>query len=155
MLKMNSYKYFLHVVFSFILISSCTKNNDLSYHLYDKNGFIKVDGKFKSDQFIDTIYIYKETDSDIYNDHFNTFIKIDSSKNNFFYGTEIIEEKNTHKLFSKGMYRFKKSNNAKECYESKLRTGYFIIFNRDGSLNSRKLYQIKGDSSYIIKRQSI
>ncbi|GAE66968.1 hypothetical protein CIN01S_28_00010, partial [Chryseobacterium indologenes NBRC 14944] len=72
---MNSYKYFLHVVFSFILISSCTKNNDLSYHLYDKNGFIKVDGKFKSDQFIDTIYIYKETDSDIYNDHFNTFIK--------------------------------------------------------------------------------
>ena len=133
------------------LIESCTKKNDLSYHIYDKNGFVKADGKFNGDQFIDTIYVYKEKDNDIYNDHFDTFIIIDSSKNNYFYGTEIVEEKKSHKLFSKGAYRFKKSPDPYECYQSKLKTGYFEFHNIDGSLHSKKFYQIKRDSSYVIE----
>lgn len=149
--KMSSQIRLLLLIISLFLIKSCTKNNDLSYSIYDKNGFIKADGKFKKDQFIDTIYVYKENDNDIYNDHFDTFIIIDSSNSNYFYGTEIVEEKKTHKLFSKGMYRFKKSSNPKECYQSRLKTGYFEFHNIDGSLNSKKLYQIKGDSSYVIK----
>lgn len=148
---MNYQVRFLLLVFSIFLIKSCTKENNFSYSIYDTNGFIKADGKFKGDQFIDTIYVYKEKDNDIYNDHFDTFIIIDSSKNNYFYGTEIVEEKKTHKLFSKGTYRFKKSSNPQECYQSKLKTGYFEFHNIDGSLNSKKLYKIKGDSSYVIK----
>ncbi len=149
---MNCQIRFLLLIFSIFLMKSCIKENDISYSIYDKNGFIKADGKFQKDQFIDTIYIYKEKDNDIYNDHFDTFIKIDSSNDIYFYGTEIVEEKNTHKLFSKGIYRFKKSFNPKECYQSKLRTGYFVFFNRDGSLNSKKFYQIKGDSSYVLEK---
>ena len=147
---MNYQVRFLLLLFSIFIIKSCTKENDLTYSIYDKNGFIKADGKFKRDQFIDTIYIYKEKDNDIYNDHFDTFIIIDSSKNNYFYGTEIVEEKKTHKLFSKGVYRFKKSSDPQKCYQSKLKTGYFEFHNIDGSLHSKKLYQIKGDSSYVI-----
>ncbi|MCS3871231.1 hypothetical protein J3D55_004147 [Chryseobacterium ginsenosidimutans] len=141
----------LLLIFSLFLIKSCTEKNDLSYPIYDKNGFIKADGKFKRDQFIDTIYVYKEKDNDVYNDHFDTFIKIDSSKDNYFYGTETVEEKNTHKLFSKGIYRFKKSSDPKECYQSKLKTGYFEFHNIDGSLYSKKQYKIKGDSSYVVE----
>jgi hypothetical protein len=141
---------FLLLIFFLFLIKSCTKKSDFSYNIYDKNGFIKADGKFKGDQFIDTIYLYKENDADIYNDHFDTFIIIDSSMNNFFYGTQIVEEKNTHKLFSKGIYRFKKTSSPQKSYQSKLKTGYFEFYNIDGSLNSKKLYQIKGDSSYVI-----
>lgn len=145
---MNHQITFLLLILS--LIKSCTKKNDLSYHIYDKNGFIKIDGKFKRQQFIDTIYVYKEKDTDNYDDHFDTFIKIDSSNANYFYGTEIVEEKNTHKLFSKGVYRFKKSPNPENCYQSKLKTGYFSFYNSDGSLHSKELYQIKEDSSYIV-----
>lgn len=141
----------LFLILPFFLITSCTESNDLSYSIYDKNGFIKADGKFKKDEFIDTIYVYKEKDDDIYNDHFDTFIIIDSSDNNYVYGKEIVEEKNTHKLFSKGMYRFKRSSKPKECYQSKLKTGYFEFYNIDGSINSKRLYQIKGDSSYMVK----
>jgi len=148
---MNYKTRFLLLILSLFLIKSCTRKSDLSYHIYDKNGFIKAEGKFKGNQFIDTIYVYKENDNDIYNDHFDTFIIIDSSKNNYFYGTEIVEEKNSHKLFSKGVYRFKKSSNPKESYNSKLKTGLFVFFNRNGSVHSKKIYQIKGDSSYIIK----
>lgn len=148
--EMNNQVRFLLLIFSIFIIKSCTKKNNLFYSIYDKNGFVKADGKFKRDQFIDTIYIYKEKDNDIYNDHFDTFIIIDSSSSNYFYGTERVEEKNTHKLFSKGVYRFKKSTDPEECYQSKLRTGYFEFHNIDGSLNSKKLYQIKGDSSYLI-----
>jgi len=147
---MNYQIHFLLLIFSIFLIKSCTKENDLSYSIYDKNGFIKAEGKFKRDQFIDTIYVYKEKDNDIYNDHFDTFIIIDSSKSNYFYGTEIVEEKKTHKLFSKGVCRFKKSYDPQKCYRSKLKTGYFEFHNIDGSLHSKKLYQIKGDSSYVI-----
>ncbi|ASW73700.1 hypothetical protein IQ37_19735 [Chryseobacterium piperi] len=120
--------------------------------IYDKSDFVKADGRFKEDQFIDTIYVYKEKDNDIYNDHFDTFIIIDSSRNKYFYGTETVEEKNTHNLFSKGVYRFKKSSDPQECYQSKLKTGYFEFYNIDGSLHSKKLYQIKGDSSYVVKK---
>lgn len=149
---MNCQLRFLLLIFSLFLIKSCTKKSDLSCHIYDKNGFIKADGKFKRDRFIDTIYVYKEKDNDTYNDHFDTFIIIDSSKNNYFYGTEIVEEKKTHKLFSRGIYRFKKSSNPQKCYQSRLKTGYFEFYNIDGSLNLKKLYQIKGDSSYVINQ---
>ncbi|UKB85382.1 hypothetical protein LF887_07085 [Chryseobacterium sp. MEBOG06] len=148
---MNYQVRFLLLMFSIFFIKSCTKESDLSYSIYDKNGFIKADGKFKRDHFLDTIYVYKEKDNDIYNDHFDTLIIINSSKGNYFYGTEIIEEKNTHKLFSKGIYRFKKSSNPEECFQSKLKTGYFEIYNIDGSLSSKKLYKIKGDSSYVVE----
>ncbi|WP_225689781.1 hypothetical protein [Chryseobacterium tagetis] len=147
---MNCQTRFLLLIFSIFLMKSCIKESDMSYSIYDKNGFIKADGKFKADQFIDTIYVYKEKDNDIYDDHFDVFIIIDSSKNNYFYGTEIVEEKKTHKLFSKGLYRFKKSSNPQKCYQSKLKTGYFEFHNIDGSLHSKELYQIKGDSSYKI-----
>lgn len=90
---MNCQIRLLIIISSVFLIKSCTKENDLSYSIYDKNGFIKADGKFKGDQFIDTIYVYKEKDNDIYNDHFDTFIILDSSKSSYFYGTEIVEEK--------------------------------------------------------------
>jgi hypothetical protein len=136
---------------SVFFIKSCTKENELSYSIYDKDGFIKADGKFRRNQFTDTIYVYKEKDNDIYNDYFDTFIVIDSSINNYFYGTEIVEEKNTHKLFSKGVYRFKKSSNPKESYNSKSKTGLFVFFNKDGSIHSKKIYQIKGDSTHIIE----
>ncbi|MDH6252588.1 hypothetical protein M2347_002315 [Chryseobacterium sp. H1D6B] len=148
---MNSQVRFFSLIFSLFLMKSCAKKENLSYNIYDKNGFIKADGQFKRDQFVDTIYVYKEKDNDIYNDHFDTFIIIDSSKDNYFYGTEIVEEKNTHKLFSKGIYRFRKSSDPKECYKSRLKTGYFEFHNIDGSLNSKKLYQIRGDSSYIVE----
>ncbi|UMQ41176.1 hypothetical protein MKS83_17455 [Chryseobacterium sp. Y16C] len=138
------------LIFSIFLIESCTKKSNLSYSIYDKAGFIKADGKFKGDQFTDTIYVYKDKDNDIYDDHFDTFIIIDSSSENYFYGTEIVEEKNTHKLFSKGRYRFKKLPDPEKSYQSKLKTGYFEFHNIDGSLISKKLYQIKGDSSYMI-----
>lgn len=138
------------LIFCLLLINSCT-NKGSSYQIYDKNGFIKADGKFKEDQFIDTIYVYKERDNDIYNDHFDTFIIIDSLEGNYFYGTEIVEEKKTHKLFSKGKYRFKKSSDPQKSYQSKLKVGYFEFHNTDGSLHSKKLYQIKGDSSYLVK----
>jgi len=95
-------------------------------------------------------YVYKERDNDIYNDHFDTFIIINSSNENYFYGTEIVEEKNTHKLFSKRRYRFKKLPDPEKSYQSKLKTGYFEFHNIDGSLRSKKLYQIKGDSSYRV-----
>ncbi|UZT98334.1 hypothetical protein ODZ84_01825 [Chryseobacterium fluminis] len=147
---MNCQIRLLIIISSVFLIKSCTKENDLPYSIYDKNGFIKADGKFKGDQFIDTIYVYKEKDTDIYNDHFDTLIIIDSSKGSCFYGTEIVEEKKTHKLFSKGVYRFKKSSDPRKCYESKLKTGYFEFHNIDGSLHSKKLYQINGDSSYVV-----
>lgn len=148
---MNYQVRFLLLIFSLLLMRSCTKKSDLSYSIYDKNGFIKTDGKFRGDQFIDTIYVYKEKDDDIYNDHFDTFIKIDSSNANYFYGTEIVEEKNTHKLFSKGIYRFRKYSDPKKCYQSRLKTGYFNFYNVDGSLHSKELYQIKEDSSYLVK----
>jgi len=151
---MNYQVRFLLLIFSIFLMKSCTKENDLSYHIYDKNGFIKADGKFKENQFIDTIYVYKEKDNDIYNDHFDTYIIIDSAKDNYFYGTEIVEEKNTHKLFSKGIYRFKKSSDPKECYHSKLKTGYFEFHNNDGSLNSKRLYKIIKDSSVLVNEEN-
>jgi hypothetical protein len=134
---------FLIIISSFFLIYSCSSKIELPYQIYDKNGFIIAEGKFKKDQFVDTIYIYKEKDEDIYNDHFETFIKIDSSKDAYFYGTQIMEEKNTHKLFSKGVYRFRKSFLPKKCYASKLEIGTFVFYNRDGSIHSKKVYPIK------------
>lgn len=149
--RMNNQTYFLSLVLSFLLLNSCTDKKDLSLHIYDKNGFIKLDGKFRNDQFVDTIYVYKEKDNDIYNDHFDTFIKIDSSNDRYFYGVEIVQEKNTNKLFSEGLYRFKKMKDPKKSYESKLKTGYFRFYNIDGSLHSKKLYRIKEDSSYVVE----
>lgn len=151
--RMNYQIRFLLLIFSFLLMESCAKKNNLSYSMYDKAGFIKAEGKFKGDQFIDTIYVYKEKDNDIYNDHFDTFIIIDSSNGNYFYGIEIVEEKNTHKLFSKGRYRFKKLSDPEKSYQSKLKTGYFEFYNIDGSLHSKELYQIKGDSSYVVNNK--
>lgn len=106
---------------------------------YEPNGKLAVKLKFRKNQFIDTINYY---------DYKHHYIIIDSSKGQYFYGTEII-------LFDNGKYgyagasRFTKNKDPRKVFKSQLKFGEHITGYVDGSINEQILYVIENDSSIV------
>ncbi|MCC2590027.1 hypothetical protein [Chryseobacterium sp. MFBS3-17] len=137
-------------ILSFVLLVTLSCNSTPELHrIYDGNGYIASEGKFAKNQFTDTIFVYKKIDDEGYDEHFDRIIVIDSTIGPFYYGTELVLEKYTHKLFSRGSYRFRLHKNPDESFKSRLREGIFTVYERDGNIYSEDDYKIKDDSSYI------
>lgn len=116
------------------------KNGEfLNIYDYSKDDRLMMKLKFKSNQFIDTIYYF---------DYKNHYIIIDSSDYKYFYGTHIIIFDNKNYGY-KGALRFTKNRNPMLAFKSQLKFGEHITGNEDGSLNDKIFYVIENDSSII------
>ena len=116
------------------------KNGDiLNIFSYEPDGKLAMKLKFRKNQFIDTIY---------YKDYKHHYIVIDSSRGQYFYGTEIILFDNW-KYGYVGPSRFIKNKDPRKVFKSQLKYGEHITGYDDGSINEQILYVIENDSSVV------
>ncbi|MBD8081899.1 hypothetical protein [Chryseobacterium caseinilyticum] len=116
----------------------------IEFKRFDEEGSLLFYGKFKNNQLIDTLYVF--------NKGVDFIIKIDSSDNNYFYGT-YISKYSTGKNSKISSLRFDKDSDIDSTISSSLLFGKEILFNVDGKLSRERVYEIDGKKSEIIEEK--
>jgi len=116
----------------------------IEFKRFDEEGSLLFSGKFRNNQLIDTLYVY--------NKGVDFIIKIDSSDNNYFYGT-YISKYSTGKNAKVSSLRFDKDKDIDNTISSSLLFGKEILFNVDGKLSRESIFKINGKKSQIIEEK--
>ncbi len=115
----------------------------LNFKRFDREGNLMFVGRFSKSQLIDTLFIFDQ-------EGFDHFVKIDSSDNNYFYGT-FLSKYSTGAYAEVSLMRFNKGLDIDSVIGSSLLYGKKVIYKPDGSIGSERIYEIQGNSSKIVR----
>ncbi len=118
-----------------------TENGILHFRRFDQEGNVAIMGKFKDKQLIDTLFA---RDQD-----FNYIVKIDSSDNEFIYGT-YISKYSTGKISKISPLRYTKSLEIDSILSSPLLFGKEKLYKPDGEKGRERYYEINGKASELV-----